>query len=571
MRQRMARLARPSDWPFVVKVALAPVLALAATVLVMLIGAHGLRSESGAVQAVLVSSQSAQELDKIASGIQNINGTMYHVLTLQAAKTKDFDGAARLHDMIGETDRVVGLMRLWRNTRATPEQAPVMEALIKDVEKYKDALDFVAQMLDVDFASAVSFLKPFDENFHHLTQSVDGMLKAVRHRQTADADAAWATEAASRRSLFGATGSAILLALLVTALMSWTTARSIRVIAQATSRLATGDTVVDVAALERRDELGAIVRALAVFRDGLLQVAEMRAQQERQKAEAEQARRATLLSLAERFEGSVGGIVREVATAADGMHAVAQGLSSNVQDAGAQSAGAAESAEMAGHNVASVAAAAEELAASISEISRQMQDSARITGEAVDYARRTDSIVRSLAEAGGQIGQVIQLIASIAGRTNLLALNATIEAARAGEAGRGFAVVAAEVKALAHQTRVATDEIAAKVEQMKAATGEAVNAIHGIAGRVEEASRISIAIAGAVETQGQATADIAGTVQQTALHTQMVSSKVRALHGAVDESGNAATKVLGAADSLTRQADELARKVGDFLAEVRAA
>src|SRR6266851_5556837 len=95
--------------------------------------------------------------------------------------------------------------------------------------------------------------------------------------------------------------------------------------------------------------------------------------------------------------------------------------------------------------------AAEELSSSISEISRQVAQSSNIAARAVDSARRTDSIVRALADGAQQIEHVAELISSIAGQTNLLALNATIEAARAGEAGRGFAVVAAEVKSLASQ------------------------------------------------------------------------------------------------------------------------
>ncbi|MFY0064796.1 methyl-accepting chemotaxis protein, partial [Acinetobacter baumannii] len=72
--------------------------------------------------------------------------------------------------------------------------------------------------------------------------------------------------------------------------------------------------------------------------------------------------------------------------------------------------------------------------------------------EAVDQAARTNDRVNALSQAAARIGDVVELISTIAGQTNLLALNATIEAARAGEAGRGFAVVASEVKALAEQT-----------------------------------------------------------------------------------------------------------------------
>ena len=110
-------------------------------------------------------------------------------------------------------------------------------------------------------------------------------------------------------------------------------------------------------------------------------------------------------------------------------------------------------------NVQSVATATEELSSSVSEIGRQVQASAKMASDAVGQARATTSQVSELSKAASRIGDVVELINTIAGQTNLLGLNATIEAARAGEAGRGFAVVASEVKALAEQTAKATGEI----------------------------------------------------------------------------------------------------------------
>src|SRR5260370_21257276 len=98
------------------------------------------------------------------------------------------------------------------------------------------------------------------------------------------------------------------------------------------------------------------------------------------------------------------------------------------------------------------------MSSSVNEISRQVQESARMAGEAVDQARATNDRVGELSKAAARIGDVVELINTIAGQTNLLALNATIEAARAGEARRGFAVVASEVKALAQQTANAPGE-----------------------------------------------------------------------------------------------------------------
>jgi methyl-accepting chemotaxis protein len=218
-----------------------------------------------------------------------------------------------------------------------------------------------------------------------------------------------------------------------------------------------------------------------------------------------------------------------------------------------------------------VASAAEELTASIGEISRQVTQSSKITGKAVDDARRTDAIVRVLAEGPQKIGQVVDLIASIAGQTNLLALNATIEAARAGDAGKGFAVVATEVKSLATQTAKATQDIGSQIGQIQAATAEAVQAIKGITTTIEEVNAIATAIAAAVEEQGSATAEIARNVQQTAASTHDVTTNIAGVSQAADETGIAAGHVLEAASGLSQQAEQLTAKVNSFVAGVRAA
>ena len=139
----------------------------------------------------------------------------------------------------------------------------------------------------------------------------------------------------------------------------------------------------------------------------------------------------------------------------------------------------AAASEEASTNVQSVASATEEMSSSVNEISRQVQESARMAGEAVDQARSTNDRVSELSKAASRIGDVVELINTIAGQTNLLALNATIEAARAGEAGRGFAVVASEVKALAEQTAKATGEIGQQITGIQAATEESVGRDQG--------------------------------------------------------------------------------------------
>ena len=202
---------------------------------------------------------------------------------------------------------------------------------------------------------------------------------------------------------------------------------------------------------------------------------------------AAQQRKADMVRLADQFEGAVGEIIETVSSASTELEASASTLTATAERSQELTTMVAAASEEASTNVQSVASATEELASSVNEISRQVQESARMASEAVGQARTTNDRVGELSKAAARIGDVVELINTIAGQTNLLALNATIEAARAGEAGRGFAVVASEVKALAEQTAKATGEIGQQISGIQAATQESVGAIKEISGTIEKA------------------------------------------------------------------------------------
>jgi len=336
--------------------------------------------------------------------------------------------------------------------------------------------------------------------------------------------------------------------------------------------LAKGNFAVVLPGLGRRDEIGDIAQAVETFKVNAEQKAREEAEEKsRQERIAAERRKADMIRMADSFEGAVGEIVETVSSASTELEASADALTSTAarsQELATMVEGASEEAAT---NVQSVASATEELTSSVNEISRQVQDSARMASEAVGQAHQTNARVVELSNAAARIGDVVELINTIAGQTNLLALNATIEAARAGEAGRGFAVVASEVKALAQQTAKATGDIGRQIADIQAATGDSVNAIREISGTIEKLSEISSTIAAAVEEQGAATQEISRNVQQAALGTTQVSAHIADVRQGACETGSASTQVLSAAQSLSGDSNRLKLEVGKFLNSVRAA
>ena len=335
--------------------------------------------------------------------------------------------------------------------------------------------------------------------------------------------------------------------------------------------LAGNNLSVEVPGTGRRDELGDMARTVEVFKKKGLEVERLKADQQATELRSVQQRKAEMIKMADNFEGAVGEIIETVSSASTELEASAGTLTKSAERAQQITTTVAAASEEASTNVQSVASATEEMASSVNEISRQVQESARIASEAVGQARTTTDRVSELSKAATRIGDVVELINTIAGQTNLLALNATIEAARAGEAGRGFAVVASEVKALAEQTAKATGEIGHQITGIQAATQDSVNAIKEISGTIERLSEISSAIAAAVEEQGAATQEISRNVQQAAQGTQQVSSNITDVQRGASETGSASSQVLSAAQSLSNDSNRLKLEVGKFLNSVRAA
>ncbi len=358
---------------------------------------------------------------------------------------------------------------------------------------------------------------------------------------------------------------------------------TLRAMAGQMSRLASGDRDVTISGKARQDEIGDMARAMEVFhRAGvrLERLSRERAERARaeldentrmqvQQEEARVSRERVLHDIADQFERTVGEVVTSVVTASSQLQSTATQMATTAEETSRRTTEVAASMDEANLGATAAAAASDEFAMSIGEISRQAASSADLAREASVSARKADSTIGALSASAEEVGQIVELIRTIAQRTNLLALNASIEAARGGEAGRGFAVVASEVKELANQTSRATEKVADQIRAMQDTTGASVSALRRIASQIEQLETTAVAIASAVDEQSVAGHELARSIDLAARGTEKVSGHIDDVRHMSLSTGSAAAEVLSSATSLEAQAATLRQQVQGFLARVR--
>ncbi|MEY8801461.1 methyl-accepting chemotaxis protein [Leisingera sp. XS_AS12] len=358
-------------------------------------------------------------------------------------------------------------------------------------------------------------------------------------------------------------------------------------ISATTERLAAGD-LRPVTGYERAsDEIRRIATALRVFRDGLVEKAEVEAtaEAERNARLAEQTaavgaigaglERLSQGDLTVRIEEEMGeGYAKlrdDFNAAVDKLEASIRSLSANgLSIAGSSTEISAASHDLSGRSertaqtLAGTAAAVNQLSVSISgtakasgEASASVETARRNADNSIEVVEQAYGAMEAIKESSQKISQIIGLMDSIAQQTNLLALNAGVEAARAGSVGKGFAVVASEVRTLAHRSKEAATEIATLVAEASENVDLGAGLVDQTRAAIDEISTSVTSAADLMKTISQAASEQSGSLQE-------INAAMASLDDATTRNAGLFEEVTASSQGLSREAQAMAEAIGAF-------
>ena len=472
----------------------------------------------------------------------------------EAAKRWAASVRKALHELVGSS------------VEGDPRLGKLYDALSASMTRYDAALSGVEEATKKIAMAAVEW----EANAQHLLDSGIKLRLAGFDAQTGAAQRMLIV--IGKAGVFDLIATALALAsgaILALALVR-TIARPLAAITEAMQGLAAGALETAIPSAARRDEVGAMAKAVKVFQDGLIKVGVLDAEKEAERLER-RARTTAMEALNRSFEHEVGAHTASFAEAARAMTTSAKALLDTAARTSRKCGLVGAAAGEASSGVRHVAAGTQEVAISVDEVGRRVSTSARAASEAVTRAREADATVRDLQIGARRIGEIVGVIGAIAQETNLLALNATIEAARAGQAGRGFAVVAGEVKQLSVATSRATNEIGTYIKDVQSAMQTAASTLKDIGVSVHGMGENAVMIANAVEEQSAGVARITTNAGLAAAGAENVKLNIADVEADAVRTDEAARKVLAAAELVAGRAEAMRARVAVYLEQTRRA
>src|SRR6476469_1007027 len=285
--------------------------------------------------------------------------------------------------------------------------------------------------------------------------------------------------------------------------------------------------------------------------------AEAKASQAPAAAEAASAEGDSAKAILELLDLELGAMIRQLERAANSVAGGAEAAAATLSTIRQRTNALTDRTSAAQGTATTFSHAADKFTQSAQGIGSQVRDAGKLADQASDAAREASANVDRLRESSAAIGNVVNLIAQIARQTTLRALNSTIEAARAGEAGRGFAVVATEVKALAVQTQKATEEVSKKIEALQRDAAGSVDAVHRISQAIELIRPVFENVNGAVAEQGQTTGEMADNAAAASSFIVSVGESAAEIDSAAREAEAHGEDVAKAGRAVTNFAQKL--------------
>ncbi|WP_085781618.1 HAMP domain-containing methyl-accepting chemotaxis protein [Rhizobium sp. NXC14] len=365
--------------------------------------------------------------------------------------------------------------------------------------------------------------------------------------------------------------------------------------------LAEGDFSTEVPYANRSDEIGAMSKAVAVFRHNALerQDAQKRetalrdAEFERERSQmaekaAEERTRETVINeltygldqlshgnldcrITTTFAAAYESLRAKFNDSLDALSASMAEVAQTSRQVGSSSTGITNAADSLASRTEQQAAMLEEATAALKEMNAKTNDASHHAGKATGMmvetrssAEHSAAIVRDAIAAmqkiegsSAQIGDIVNVIDEIAFQTNLLALNAGVEAARAGEAGKGFAVVAQEVRELALRSANAAKEIRSLISTSSSQVSTGVELVN-------RTGKALMEIEGQVEQVAGLIARIVSVSSEQAVAIGEINASVNALDEVTQRNAAMAAETVSACRALGGQTQTLEGVVGRF-------
>lgn len=544
---RLGGRVRLADRSLFVKFAIAPAAMLLLLLLAVALSVGALlHAEASTAQIVSSDMRKISALNDIAAQFERADGDLYRLLVAKAAGSPDVDVSgqtAAIEASLAQVKAELGKLR-----EGTADKAAVDHALVQ-VAHYAEAVDVVTSMLDVDFSASATMLAPFRDNARRVVSDVRGIAAAGIKEADEHASAITTRIKLMVAIVIIATCGVALTGVVAIRLIGRATVDSITRIASATSALAAQDYDIDLDALDRRDELGAVVAALKTFRAQALEARRLqqdkaalesraRLQEEQQRRaierardDAERKRQDELRQLAQAFDSQVAATIRAAQDAMARLDGSLSHLSRSATDNRRLATELGQVADTLSVEMERVGAATGSLTASIRSIDEEVDQTSEVAKSISDCSGAAHAAVEASASKAIDIEQIVSVIEDIAMQTRMLSLNATVEAARAGEVGRGFAVVAGEIKSLSSRTGDSTQDVRRRVSDIQQGIGQLVDVTSRLGSLIGSMDRMASHVAAASADQVRSTGEIEERVGAVRERTRDVAEASAAIRG----------------------------------------